>query len=468
MSTAFDIPVPLHEKQIAVFDAFDDGYREVLFRAGEQSGKSLCGCLFFWRCVERCLDPNDPWYGGSGLVITPTYQDWEKGGGRTMQSPAGPPGYGFGELWDALGSWNEQTHTYTIRYTDEDPKTGRKRRRTIKVFFVSANEGTSSVIAVRAQWAWWDEADKSVKNIYEDLLSRTSTTSGPILMTTTPYGGKYSWIREWERQAARDSRLGRAIVTASRVDNPAVSNEVLLRDKAAMTPRQFRRRVLGEHSYEEGMVYSMFHSEAAQTGGHLVDSMPWDKIPEWWDVYCGIDLGARWFGVVWMLRDEDDHWYVADSWLSENEPTVHRADVIANHPLADRVKAYIYDPSGRQGAIDFRDHGFRRVWPAENKVAPGLDTVGRYLSDYKLHFWDTPRNLWLINEFDMYHFDAMGKLVEEDDHGCDTVRYVLQTAWRHLAPQGPRADTRAERMAQMWGLEQKDPRDRVPSHWMDF
>lgn len=431
--------------------------------------------MFFWEALQRCLDPDDPWYGGSILVVTPTFGDLEKGFMRTMEAPAGPPAYGFGELWDAVGEYNGQTHTYTIRYTTIDPETGKKRRRSVKAFFVSANEGTASVIAVRAQAVYWDECDKTPKGIYSDLLSRTATTNCPILMTTTPYGGKYSWIRDWEREAARDDpanggpgALGRHLIQASRLDNPAVSDAVLLRDYAAMTPQQFRRRVLGEHSYEEGMVWPMFRSEMADKGGHLIDPMPFNKVPDWWQVYCGIDLGARWFAMVWLLRDEDNNWYVADSYLSENESTPVRADFLKAHPLAKRVKSYVYDPSGRQGAIDLRQYQVGLVWPADNKVEPGLDTVARALVDRKLFFWDTPHNQWLIREMDMYHYDATSRIVDEDDHGCDAVRYGLQTLFLTTPPRGPRPMTRTERYLSIWSDEEKDPEDVAPSDWRDF
>lgn len=151
------------------------------------------------------------------------------------------------------------------------------------------------------------------------------------------------------------------------------------------------------------------------------------EIPDHWPRCFGMDIGWRITAVCWaaLNRDTDALYIYAEHYRGEAEPVVHAEAIKARGRW---IKGAI-DPAARgRGQTDgrnlldmYRDLGLDLL-PAENSVETGLYEVLTRLSSGRLKIFKSCQNL--LREMRLYRRDEKGRVVKENDHECDSLRYL--------------------------------------------
>ncbi len=186
-------------KHKAFFDATKD-YRQIMFRAGNRTGKSVAGA--FLTTLFAVQDYPDWW---EGKVLRGPLSLWACG--KTVQitrdtvqkemlGPMGQIGTGMlpldriKKIWSRAGSpgsvdtveiWNDYQDVTLIG-------------------FKSYDQGTDSFVGTAKHGIWEDEEPTS--DVHNECLFRTATTGGIIYNTVTPISGLTEYIAAFDRGAA--------------------------------------------------------------------------------------------------------------------------------------------------------------------------------------------------------------------------------------------------------------------------
>ena len=151
-----------------------------LLRAGNQVGKTVAGAHEAWGLATGL----HPWKrtkrGPSlGLIVS---ADW---GSYVAVVAAAMHGLCPWSLIDANNAFSKErgwkNRTITLKNGSQ-------------ILFRSANQGTTAIAGIKADWVWIDEPPPP--DIWSEAVSRTANTGGPVYMTMTPIGRPVEWLRE--------------------------------------------------------------------------------------------------------------------------------------------------------------------------------------------------------------------------------------------------------------------------------
>lgn len=225
-----------------------------------------------------------------------------------------------------------------------------------------------------------------------------------------------------------------AVVTAGWDDVPHLSDEEKARLLAAIPEYQRDARSRGIPQIGEGAVYPM------PTEAYTVDDFP---IPGHWPRGYGFDVGWRATAAAWLAHDlENDVIYqYAEYQRGKAEPAVHVAAIKAKGEMLMGA----IDPASRGGSQEngrklfaaYEELGLNLIM-ADNAVEAGLYEVWLRLSTARLKVFKSCRRT--IGQLSVYRRNEHGKIVKENDHLCDCVRYGVRTTGV-LAYVTPKDDT---------------------------
>lgn len=157
----------------------------------------------------------------------------------------------------------------------------------------------------------------------------------------------------------------------------------------------------------------------------------------------GIDFGFHNpSAFLWGHVDHDGIlWITGARYKSQCTLPVHSA------ALPVGVEWYA-DPAGAESIAQLRQSG-HSVRPCvhmptrgasgekKNPKLSGIDMVSRRIANGTLRIVRCPETMPLIRELGMYHYDELKKLeepVDEDNHACDALRYLIVGLDRHRMP----------------------------------
>ncbi len=154
------------------------------------------------------------------------------------------------------------------------------------------------------------------------------------------------------------------------------------------------------------------------------------EIPSHWPICYGMDVGWKKTGVLWSAWDRtSDVIYVwSEHYRGQAEPSIH-ADAI--RARAEWIPGVI-DPAARgRSQIDgnillenYIDLGLN-LTKANNAVEAGLQKVWQRLSTGRLKIFRVLQNT--LAEYRLYRRDERGKIVKENDHLMDCLRYLVMS-----------------------------------------
>lgn len=430
--------LPKHEK---FFSATKD-YSEVMFLAANRVGKSLAGSY----ALACHLTGNYPsWW--TGRVFDEPVKAWAVGpDARTVRDTVQK------ELIGEIGKWG----------TGLIPASALG-----KAFALQGTTQAIDIIMVKHATGGWSEL--GFKNYQQDMKSfmgasrhvvlldeeapidianecniRTATTDGLMLYTFTPLNGLTPLVVNFCKNA--DFLVGAKPIVAvdQTMEADTADGEVIVgahRNKAVIqagwndapwldektkarlledTPEHLRKaRSEGIPAMGSGNVYATPMEDV------LVDTF---AIPESWPKMYAMDVGWNRTAVIWGALDPaTDTLYIYDEhYMGQAEPPIHAYAVRSR----GEWMAGVIDPAsrgrsqtdGRQLKQMYRDLGLD-LFDAKNDVEAGVALTATRLAARKIKVFKHLINLQ--KEYMLYRRDKNGKVIKENDHLMDCLRYIV-------------------------------------------
>lgn len=424
-------------KHKVFFDA-SANYNEVLFMAGNRVGKSICGAYALschvtgdypdWWEGRRFDHPVDVWaIGKDARAVRDTLQ-------RELLGPPGEwgtgmiPAHRLGKA-ASLAGVPQGIDTIMIKHKSGGWST---------LGFKNYQQDIGSFMGTTRHVVLCDE--EVPLEIYNEANVRTATVDGLMLLTFTPLDGLTPLVVNFCKNA--DYLVGSKPVVA--IDQDGDENEQTVgrhRSKAVIqvgwddvpwlteavkarlledTPEYMREaRSKGLPAMGSGNVFSTPIEEV------LVDTF---AIPESWPRMYGFDVGWNRTAAVWGALDPaTDTLYIYDEhYRGREEPAVHAFAIMSRGNwipgVIDPASRGRSQVDGKKLVAEYKNLGLN-LWMANNEVEAGILALGQRLSARKIKIFKTCINLQ--KEYMLYRRDKNGKVVKENDHALDALRYVI-------------------------------------------
>jgi len=152
-------------------------------------------------------------------------------------------------------------------------------------------------------------------------------------------------------------------------------------------------------------------------------------VPDAWARGFALDVGWNKTAALWGAYDmsSDTVYLYSEYYVGEEHPAVH-AEAIRSR--GEKIPGKI-DPAAEKGRNFkdgtklmelYRDDYALNITPANNAVTTGLVSVYDRLSTSRLKVFSSLSNF--LSEIRIYRRDVKGKIVKENDHLMDCVRYM--------------------------------------------
>lgn len=202
---------------------------------------------------------------------------------------------------------------------------------------------------------------------------------------------------------------------------PHLSEEQKKSYLEALPPFQRDARSKGIPQLGSGAIYPVQESDV------FVDDF---QIPEFWPRVYAMDVGWNRTACVWAAwdRDNDIVYLTSEYYRGQAEPSIHAQAVKARgewiRGVIDPASRGRSQKDGSQLLQDYVDLGLD-LDVAFNGVESGLYQVWQRLSTGKLKIFKSLVNLQ--KEFRLYRRDEKGRIVKENDHLMDCMRYLIMS-----------------------------------------
>lgn len=225
----------------------------------------------------------------------------------------------------------------------------------------------------------------------------------------------------------------RACITIGMMDVPWL-DEKTINEVLSSTPLHLREAVKnGTPSLGSGSIYPIPLDDVVLSQADVQRLRP---LPNHWRYMYGMDVGWNRTAVVFVAQDPDTGiYYVTDEYYQGKlEPEIHAARITTKakwmHGVIDPASRGRSQVDGTQLIRVYRQLGLK-IREANNEVEAGIYKIWSLLAGGKLKFF--PNCLSLQNEYLLYRRDEDGKIVKENDHALDALRYAINT-WHMATP----------------------------------
>lgn len=269
-----------------------------------------------------------------------------------------------------------------------------------------------------------DEVALMPESFVNQALARCSVDGAKIWFSCNPGSPQHWFYKNWIMCRAERNAL---YLQFAMTDNPSLSKKTLERYKNMYSGVFYDRYIRGLWVVAEGLVYPMFNNVVP-------------TVPRKYDTYyIGMDYGILNPTAMLLVGHCDGVWYVVKEFYhSGRETNQQKTDAeyyVDLKQLAGdlTIKRLIVDPSAASFiTLVEKEHQFK-IWDADNTVIEGIQHVAQCIADKKLMVNDCCKRT--IQEFGLYRWDETApedKVIKENDHAMDALRYVIQTAgiWR--------------------------------------
>lgn len=189
----------------------------------------------------------------------------------------------------------------------------------------------------------------------------------------------------------------------------------------------YDRYILGRWTLAEGLVYPMFTKEAnvtSETGGAGKYYISCDYGTQNPTVFClwRTDKGRA------VMEKEYYHSGRATNRQKTDEEYYQDLERFADGYNVERI---VIDPSAASFSECIRRHGKFAVWKANNDVLDGIRLTAACIKSGRIKFHESCTHAF--DEFGLYSWDkdaAEDKVIKENDHVLDAVRYFVMTVLR--------------------------------------
>jgi len=269
---------------------------------------------------------------------------------------------------------------------------------------------------------WLDE--ECDLGIYAECLLRTMTTNGLVMCTFTPLLGLSETVLSFMPggKIPEDfSKTGKYVVNATWDDAPHLTEQQKTELLTSIPPYQRDARSKGIPQLGAGAIYPIAEDD--------ITIEPFEIPPSWPKCYA-LDVGWNRTAALWGAWDQqsDVVYLFSEHYRGEAEPIIHAEGIKARGEWIPGV----IDPAARGRS---QKDGTRLVDEyialglhlsyADNSVESGLLNVWQRFSTGKLKVFNSLRNF--LAEYRIYRRDEKGKIVKENDHLMDDVRYLCMS-----------------------------------------
>ena len=269
-----------------------------------------------------------------------------------------------------------------------------------------------------------DEVALMPESFVNQAIARCSVDGAKIWFSCNPGSPQHWFYKNWIMRRAERNAL---YLQFAMTDNPSLSQKTLERYKNMYSGVFYDRYIRGLWVVAEGLVYPMFDNVVP-------------TVPRKYDTYyIGMDYGILNPTAMLLFGHCDGVWYIVKEFYhSGRETNQQKTDAeyyVDLKQLAGdlTIKRLIVDPSAASFiTLVEKEHQFK-IWDADNTVIEGIQHVAQCIADKKLMVNDCCKRT--IQEFGLYRWDETApedKVIKENDHAMDALRYVIQTAgiWR--------------------------------------
>ncbi len=415
-----------YAKQVEFHEA-GAAYRERLFMAGNQLGKTLSGAA---EAAMHLTGQYPDWWPGrrwdrpiTMLAGSESYELTRDGVQRLL---IGPPlneeDWGTGYIPKA--AIVDTTRRAGVSGTLDSVTVRHQSGGTSTILLKAYEQGRGKWQANTVDYVWFDE--EPPEDVYFEGITRTNATGGSIAVTFTPLKGMSTVVARFIMPGEDEGAKYRTVTTMTIDDADHYSEEERARIIASYPAHEREARTKGVPSLGSGRIFPV--SEESITVAPF-------EIPKHWVQIGGLDFG--WdhpFGAAGCAWDRDaDVFYVTKEYRErEATPLIHSGALKpwgAWLPWSWPHDGLQHDKgSGEQLAAQYRGHGLNML-PERATFDDGTNGVEAGLADM-LDRMQTGRfkvfstcTHW-FEEFRLYHRKD-GKIVKERDDVISASRYAL-------------------------------------------
>lgn len=268
-----------------------------------------------------------------------------------------------------------------------------------------------------------DEVALMPRSFVEQALTRCSVDGAKMWFSCNPESPQHWFYTEWIKRAEERNALHLHFEMS---DNPGLSEKTLERYQAMFAGVFYDRYIRGLWVVAEGLVYQIFDPAKHVT----------NELPDRGRYYISVDYGTLnpFSAGLWCLKDGvatriREFYYSgrAGRQLTDSE-YYEKLDELAGGLPIERI---VIDPSAASMITEIIRRDKYPVIKAVNDVIPGISYTAALLQAGRIKIGSLCKDA--IREFGLYRWDEdspTDKVIKEDDHAMDDIRYFCYTILR--------------------------------------
>lgn len=268
-----------------------------------------------------------------------------------------------------------------------------------------------------------DEVALMPRSFTEQALTRCSVDGAKMWFSCNPESPQHWFYTEWIKRAEERNALHLHFEMS---DNPGLSQKTLERYQAMFAGVFYDRYIRGLWVVAEGLVYQIFDPAKHVT----------NELPDRGRYYISVDYGTLnpFSAGLWCLKDGvatriREFYYSgrAGRQLTDSEYYEKLEELAGGLPI-ERI---VIDPSAASMITEIIRRDKYPVIKAVNDVIPGISYTAALLQAGRIKIGSSCKDA--IREFGLYRWDEdsqTDKVIKEDDHAMDDIRYFCYTILR--------------------------------------
>lgn len=268
-----------------------------------------------------------------------------------------------------------------------------------------------------------DEVALMPRSFAEQALTRCSVDGAKMWFSCNPESPQHWFYTDWIKRAEERNALHLHFEMS---DNPGLSQKTLERYQAMFAGVFYDRYIRGLWVVAEGLVYQIFDPAKHVT----------NELPDRGRYYISVDYGTLnpFSAGLWCLKDGvatriREFYYSgrAGRQLTDSE-YYEKLDELAGGLPIERI---VIDPSAASMITEIIRRDKYPVIKAVNDVIPGISYTAALLQAGRIKIGSLCKDA--IREFGLYRWDEdspTDKVIKEDDHAMDDIRYFCYTILR--------------------------------------